>query len=730
MSVSIKKPSIAIRVSSSPLGPLPPTEADMTRIHSREYTSASAWIFTCSSCISLDSVFSDSCLSCQFRSISAQFSLIGATSSGDSDAYAPYDERRFPNHVLLCSLLSDKNTKKIDTKTDISTAKASEFPHLRNLQIVGKSGSLSVAALTDYTNFQIPGDLSFPYIPADGVKQYNGFYILIFNQWTGKRIGNYLHIQPWADLSYLRRFLDSLQPGRIILFLLKDDLEYGLPQEIRDLLQNLGSMAAGSIGRGMLWGWLWVKGGRTLAETLTFPTEKTGARVLFMSSVDLPDGGGETSHWCPQWPDTEPWQRRREFCSKYEQYGDLCSCSSPNLIDFRDTKIENSQIEKAVIVVLAHRVASFYKSLKTVAAARGFNRSRFEVFTPAPHAELSEFLQLVGLPLTVTHEDSEFVATLITKQFVFMIEFVLRKYEDADLLIFLEEDVSVSPDFFIYLNRTARLLQDDPSLFCVSAHNDLSYPQTSYDSRAVLRAESYTNYGWMVTRSVAAEMAAEMAHKEMEFDWDVYAFFHIRGDRECVIPEVSRSHHFGQSGSHISQYSARVHFSTKNYNQDPTDLVEGVERLEKHTYENHIASLLAKAQYINVEETSPCDADFFERFTSEREVVYIIFFHGEGDIHWFRVNEAWRTIALCLGVFSSDVREGHKGLYRMRLGAAHLLLVAHPVSPYSVHKPADLPVFRATPSNEAGAHRALTKGLVREQYRLEPPEQTYRRLMS
>lgn len=89
------------------------------------------------------------------------------------------------------------------------------------------------------------------------------------------------------------------------------------------------------------------------------------------------------------------------------------------------------------------------RSLKAVAAARGFNRSRFEVFTPAPHTELSEFLQLVGLPLTVTHEDSEFVSTLITKQFVFMIEFVLRKYKDADLLIFLEEDVSVSPDFFM-----------------------------------------------------------------------------------------------------------------------------------------------------------------------------------------------------------------------------------------------------------------------------------------
>lgn len=35
-------------------------------------------------------------------------------------------------------------------------------------------------------------------------------------------------------------------------------------------------------------------------------------------------------------------------------------------------------------------------------------------------------------------------------------------------------------------------------------------------------------------------MAAGMAHMEMEFDWDIYTFYYIRGNRECIIPEVSR----------------------------------------------------------------------------------------------------------------------------------------------------------------------------------------------
>ncbi|XP_063881655.1 protein O-linked-mannose beta-1,2-N-acetylglucosaminyltransferase 1-like [Scylla paramamosain] len=105
---------------------------------------------------------------------------------------------------------------------------------------------------------------------------------------------------------------------------------------------------------------------------------------------------------------------------------------------------------------------------------------------------------------------------------------MLAKYPRADLFIVLEEDIKVSPDFFSpksrakrmtqklrsillvsstsflfrFLNRTAKLLKEDPSLHCVSAHNDLSYPGTSRDPRALLRAASYTNYGWMVRECI------------------------------------------------------------------------------------------------------------------------------------------------------------------------------------------------------------------------------------
>ena len=90
-----------------------------------------------------------------------------------------------------------------------------------------------------------------------------------------------------------------------------------------------------------------------------------------------------------------------------------------------------------------------HRSLKTVTAAPGFDARQVEVFTPKPHEELAAFLKVVGLPLTVTHQLSPFVATLISMQFGFAFRHVLAKYPEADLVVVLEEDIEVSPDFFV-----------------------------------------------------------------------------------------------------------------------------------------------------------------------------------------------------------------------------------------------------------------------------------------
>ena len=75
----------------------------------------------------------------------------------------------------------------------------------------------------------------------------------------------------------------------------------------------------------------------------------------------------------------------------------------------------------------------------------------------------------------------------------------------------LEEDLDVSPDFFSYFSQTLRLLEEDSSVYCVSAWNDQGYEHTSSNPSKLLRVETMPGLGWILKRSLYKE--------ELETKW-------------------------------------------------------------------------------------------------------------------------------------------------------------------------------------------------------------------
>lgn len=55
-----------------------------------------------------------------------------------------------------------------------------------------------------------------------------------------------------------------------------------------------------------------------------------------------------------------------------------------------------------------------------------------------------------------------------------------------------------------------------------------------------------------------------------------------------------------------------------------------------------------------------------------------------GNEHDF---SSWLPLAKCLHVWDLDARGFHRGLVRLHLNGAHLLIIGVPYSPYSVFKP-------------------------------------------
>lgn len=83
-----------------------------------------------------------------------------------------------------------------------------------------------------------------------------------------------------------------------------------------------------------------------------------------------------------------------------------------------------------------------------------------------------------------------------------------RGYE---LVVVVEDDLNVAPDFYEYFLGTHELLQQDRSLWCVSAWNDNGKAGVIDETAGELlyRTDFFPGLGWMLTRELWAELAVK-----------------------------------------------------------------------------------------------------------------------------------------------------------------------------------------------------------------------------
>ncbi|XP_069054416.1 alpha-1,3-mannosyl-glycoprotein 2-beta-N-acetylglucosaminyltransferase b [Lepisosteus oculatus] len=119
--------------------------------------------------------------------------------------------------------------------------------------------------------------------------------------------------------------------------------------------------------------------------------------------------------------------------------------------------------------------------------------------------------------------------------------------------IVVEDDLEVAPDFFEYFRALYPLLQQDPSLWCVSAWNDNGRAGLvdAGDPELLHRTDFFPGLGWLLRR----ELWAELAPKWPAAFWDDWMRRpEQRRGRACVRPEVSRTLTFGRRGVSLGQF--------------------------------------------------------------------------------------------------------------------------------------------------------------------------------
>nr|XP_027221135.1 protein O-linked-mannose beta-1,2-N-acetylglucosaminyltransferase 1-like [Penaeus vannamei] len=323
-----------------------------------------------------------------------------------------------------------------------------------------------------------------------------------------------------------------------------------------------------------------------------------------------------------------------------------------------------------------------YHTLNALLTAPGAQRNNVLVVLGDAPQPTTQLLRLINVNFTKVPVHGEGNLKLF-RYYRSVFQLVARTFPDAPAVIFLDEDVEVSPDFFSYMSQTLWLLREDPTLYCINGYGGSK--ELSEDETQVVRSDTQVSWGYAVSLDFVREALAAWQIKQEGSLYDYWLYSSVAKGRECAVPVRSRTRHYGV-GMNTDAWIHEFFFLNNPTVQVPMVQLEQVARLQLPLWRQHLENSIRNATLLR---GNPCGSGFIP--TSTHPEILVFYVNMDMKIDGSPDIGDYFYVAHCVGTWGLSPHGLHEGVRTVQPSKHTTLhIVGVPYSSYSYLRPPTL----------------------------------------
>ncbi|CAF1025761.1 unnamed protein product [Adineta steineri] len=412
---------------------------------------------------------------------------------------------------------------------------------------------------------------------------------------NGKEVIRTGHFDTWNDDSTnLEIFLENLEENVIIIVVTFDEASKKLSQHSKNLFFDLGSATIQNLKYRDVWVLVGQKGiqGFSPYEEISY----AGTGFSYASPIDKRMCVPQTLKGLKIRPDPIPYRndKRRDFCSRYDGYGDFCSDANidKHLIAvplLNKTLEDNPMYSTPILIIAGISHDALRMCLETILMQPGINNENVIVAIDEKFAESHQLISLFGFKSEKISNSSSYM-----EHYEKALKKVWEIHSNKDKVVVIEEDLLLSPDFLYTLALLSETFRKDETIGAIQMWNPNSYDIINGSIELIYRVDQFYGLGYLLRRSFyeknMKDSFKECCSKRV---WDKWKF---PNTSSFLMPDISRTFRRPLHGNrNNSEYIETLFNQKRKTNLNPFPPLSNIDTLRKDKYEATLINAISSA---------------------------------------------------------------------------------------------------------------------------------------